>query len=209
MGRRDRIKKRRAERSALAQGKRALLEQLIPEFGPTAETPAPVLLHAAGAQEAVRGPNGQFVPGQSGNPDARWEPGQSGNPDGSSKGRRFSSELVRLITEQKADGAIARVWLQQILKANHRFWSFMLDRIEGPVNFADLALTPMPEEEFSTIDPKVIEAMLAAADPDNIPQFDDEDPAQAQCTVPSSPAAAKFQKPPEVSQADWLKRSKC
>jgi hypothetical protein len=219
MGRRDRIKKRRAERSKLAQAKQAVLQQLMPEIGPTPETPAPVLLHAAGragggtvadgaADGTARGPTGQFPPGVSGNPDARWEPGQSGNPAGHSRGRRFSSGLARLISEHNADGAICRVWLQEVLKGNFRFWAFMLDRIEGPVDYRNLVETPLPDEDYSVIDPKVIEAMLAAADPDNIPQFDDEDPAQEEWTVPSSPAAAKFQKPPDVSQADWLKRSK-
>jgi hypothetical protein len=62
-----------------------------------------------------------------------WKPGQSGNPAGSSKGRRATSELLKLIDEKGADRAIAVKWLNAILEGDFRYFKEFLDRIEGKV----------------------------------------------------------------------------
>jgi hypothetical protein len=67
---------------------------------------------------------------------SRWKPGQSGNPQGHSKGRRATSELLKLIEEKGADRAIATKWLQMILDGDFRYMKEYIDRVEGKVPIA-------------------------------------------------------------------------
>jgi len=62
----------------------------------------------------------------------QFRPGLSGNPAGSSKARRITEALLALIEEKGADKILADVWLTHALKGDHRFFSTLLDRIEGP-----------------------------------------------------------------------------
>lgn len=64
---------------------------------------------------------------------SRWQPGQSGNPAGYSRNRRITAALGALIEDEKAGQPLARVWLNLALSGDPKFFSMLLDRIEGKV----------------------------------------------------------------------------
>jgi hypothetical protein len=130
VNRKDRRRRDRLEREKLARGKQDVRS---PPPEPLAASPAPARVQAV--SRAVDSLPPGFKP---------WQPGQSGNPAGYSRGRRFTDGLLKLIDEKNADGAIASVWLQQILKADRHFFRYMLERAEGPLNGREPAADKPP-----------------------------------------------------------------
>lgn len=97
-------------------------------------------------------------------PSTRFKPGHSGGPGGPGKGRRATSELLKLIEERGADRAIAVKWLQEILQGDFRYFQAFLDRTEGKVT--DL---PDHKPEISALADamrKAHEAALTADEPE-------------------------------------------
>jgi len=63
----------------------------------------------------------------------QFKPGQSGNPAGYSRSRRITDALIRLIAEENADDALAKLWLKKAMEADPRFFAMLLERVEGKV----------------------------------------------------------------------------
>ena len=77
----------------------------------------------------------------------RWREGQTGNPAGSSKGRRISAELNRLIDEKKAIPLLAEVWLSKALEGKFPWFEMLLDRIDGPP-LGDMERNELAREKY-------------------------------------------------------------
>ena len=80
-----------------------------------------------------------------------WKPGQSGNPAGYSRQRRITDALIKLIDEQGVTQALAKIWLREALQANPRFFTMLLDRVEGQVDEAAETAVTIVEQDL-TID---------------------------------------------------------
>ncbi|HPP29052.1 MAG TPA: DUF5681 domain-containing protein [Phycisphaerae bacterium] len=67
-----------------------------------------------------------------------FKPGQSGNPGGRPKGRKSITAALRRLLDSGIDGkdlyeALAKAGLSKALKGDHKFWSEILERIDGKV----------------------------------------------------------------------------
>lgn len=98
----------------------------------------------AGHNGQKRTPAGQAKgrPGRNGNmppKDGQFKPGESGNPTGSSKKQRRSitAELRKLIDEGFQGKDLAEALAQKAVKCalagDHKFWQSVMERIEGKV----------------------------------------------------------------------------
>jgi hypothetical protein len=108
-----------------------------------------------------------------------WEAGQSGNPGGYSRGRRVADALHRALNkhgllDDVATTVIAMALGQKIAnRTPHLEWFRELrDMIDGSPRLRECEAPDTTEE---TIDPAVIERMLAAADPGTIPVLEDDE----------------------------------
>ena len=66
----------------------------------------------------------------------RFPKGVSGNPKGRPKGSGITDQLRKLVTETdegKLAEALAKVAIDQALKGDHRFWSMIIERLDGKV----------------------------------------------------------------------------
>jgi len=64
-----------------------------------------------------------------------WKPGQSGNPKGAPKGIRLT-DLLRSTVEAndfEIGKALIRVAEKQALKGDHKFWTSIIERLDGKV----------------------------------------------------------------------------
>ena len=62
----------------------------------------------------------------------RFKPGQSGNPSGYSRRRRFSDAIHELLDETpNLTRALMSVGLQKALAGDHKFWSSLVEIVEG------------------------------------------------------------------------------
>jgi len=104
----------------------------------------------------------------------QFRPGQSGNPKGRPKGRSITDALRKFI-EQGMDNeadpatALAKVAMEMGIKGDHKFWTSILERVEGKIrdkHSLDVTVRVVYEE------PELIEAderpMLEQETPDEL-----------------------------------------
>lgn len=180
MNRKDKRRRERLERAELARGKTRdrPAARVVPPPTPShtpAPAQAPTVLNA-GTQAGQTG--GPWQPGVSANPQTQWQPGQSGNRDGYSRGRRFTDGLHKLITQRNADAAIAAVWLREILSGDVKFLALALKhgQDQASKDRDPIADVPPPEAPPDlTLDPEVAARMMAAAQPDVLPDLEEDE----------------------------------
>ena len=130
------------------------------------------------------------------NPDTQFQPGQSGNPGGSSRGRRITAELVKLIDAKDATRALATIWLREALSGNSRFFRLLIDRTEDPM--------PRPERLGSEARPIELEPPASTEDPAVWDWYGESCP----CGLPvgeckQHPRARESQRPPAGNWRVW------
>lgn len=62
------------------------------------------------------------------------KPGEVRNPKGSSGKQRLTNALIKLIEEKGLDDPFVRVGMEKALKGDFRFWQYLFDRVDGPLN---------------------------------------------------------------------------
>ena len=100
-----------------------------------------------------------------------FQPGQSGNPEGSSKTRRITAALLKLLEGQKLDATLSEMieargmtevfalaGLTAAIGGDFQFWSYIYDRIEGKM------VPEVPEPTSGRLEDLVEEAERRAAD---------------------------------------------
>lgn len=85
------------------------------------------------------------------NPDTQFKKGFSGNSAGYSRGRRQVDDLIELISSDKAEREISRIWLQNILDGNFAFLKEYLERRDGKVA-SSVEITDKPAIDWSALD---------------------------------------------------------
>ncbi len=64
----------------------------------------------------------------------RFKPGITGNPNGSSRKRRLTEALIKLIEEKGLEDPLVKVGAAAAMKGDFRFWSYIFDRVDGPIS---------------------------------------------------------------------------
>jgi hypothetical protein len=107
--------------------------------------------------------------------------GQSGNPDGYSRRRRIADALHRALNkhgleDEVANTVIAMALGQKIANRTPDLMWFreLRDMVDGSPRFRERESADTTD---FAIDPAVIERMMAAADPQNLPELDEEQSA--------------------------------
>ncbi len=59
----------------------------------------------------------------------QFKPGQSGNPAGSSRRQRITGAILEAFDDAK----FAAVGMRLALEGDFRFWSYIFDRVDGPL----------------------------------------------------------------------------
>jgi hypothetical protein len=115
------------------------------------------------------------------NVEQQFRPGQTGNPDGYSRGRRIADAVHRALNKRGLLDDLATTMIAMALGqkiANRtpdlQWFREVRDMVDGSPRLRDREAPDAAESTDETIDPAVIERMLAAADPDTIPELEDD-----------------------------------
>ena len=113
------------------------------------------------------------------NIEQQFRPGQTGNPEGYSRGRRITDALHRALNKRGLLDDIATTMIAMALgqKIANRTPDLMWlrevrDMVDGSPRLRD---RDAPDATVETIDPAVAARMLAAADPETLPMFDEDE----------------------------------
>jgi hypothetical protein len=164
VNRKDKRRVERLRQQALHAGSKATRppsnEPLVTAAPPDPETP--------GVDSAAGFPNVE----------QQFRPGQSGNPDGYSRRRRIADALHRALNkhgleDEVANTVIAMALGQKIANRTPDLMWFreLRDMVDGSPRYRE---RECPDTAYVEIDPAVAERILAAADPQNLPELDEE-----------------------------------